>query len=157
MLCEHLVRNCWAKMLRHFGQHSRNSWHMADDSTLAGENRQKGIRVSWPRRCHLGPLCTSSVTPQPLCCPRRECIFKISWQLPGREPRGEKWNRERGIQGLDTQRKIQRAPLSRKHRVPISRKENIETWEKGRRQEVEGSKAGQRGIPNPAEILSSFC
>jgi len=126
MLCEFLAGNCWAKMLQHSGRHSGNSWQLIDVSALAGKSRQKVIRVSWLSRCYLGPLCTSSVTSQPLCCPRRECIFKISWQPPGREQGGEKENRERGIQGLDTQRKIQRAPLSRKHRVPISRKENID-------------------------------
>ena len=135
MLCEFLAGNCWAKMLQHSGRHSGNSWQLIDVSALAGKSRQKVIRVSWLSRCHLGPLCTSSVTPQPLCCPRRECIFKISWQPPGREPRGEKGNRERGILGLDTQRKYREhpSPENIEYLSPEKRIQRRERREEGRR------------------------
>ncbi|EXB85445.1 hypothetical protein L484_023677 [Morus notabilis] len=61
-------------MMQHSRQHFGNSWQLIDVSALVGESKQKGIRVSWLRRFQMGPLCTSAVTPQPLCCPRRECF-----------------------------------------------------------------------------------
>ena len=96
--------------------------------------------MSWLRKCQLGPLCTSAVTPQPLCCPRRECFSKDNWAAA----RGRKRGRKRI--GQQYKKKTVAHYRHTTARVPIYQKTQKDTFQRGKSFGRELRKAEQHVI-----------